>query len=282
MTNVWFITGSARGLGRAIAEKALATGAKVVATARHTDALADLVSQYGDNLLPLQLDVTDEDAVNKAIKTAQTHFGSVDVLVNNAGYAQMAATEEMSTADFKAQMDTDFYGTLFTIRAVLPIMRLQKAGRIINISSIGGRVGGPGLSAYQSAKFAVNGLTEVVASEVTPFNIQVTTVEPGGMRTDWGGKSMSAVQSDVYAETVGQWIKLVHDGWDAENDPDHPRYVSEPAKVADAIYTLSEMPKAPTHLLIGKDAQASAKQHAEALAKSDAENAALTESTGNM
>lgn len=282
MTKIWFITGSARGLGRAITEMALASGASVIATARHTDSLADLTAQYGGHLLPLQLDVTDEKAVTSVIQTGYQHFGSIDVLVNNAGFAQMAATEEMRTEDFKAQMDTDFYGTLFTIRAVLPIMRQQRAGRIINISSIGGRVGGPGLSAYQSAKFAVNGLTEVVASEVKPFNIQVTTVEPGGMRTDWGGKSMSAVPSDIYAETVGQWIKLVHDGWDAPDDNTHPRYISEPKKVAAAIETLVKMPQAPTHLLLGKDAQASAKAHADALAKSDADNAALTESTGNF
>ncbi|WP_243676964.1 SDR family NAD(P)-dependent oxidoreductase [Secundilactobacillus collinoides] len=282
MTKIWFITGSARGLGRAITEMALASGASVIATARHTDSLADPTAQYGDHLLPLQLDVTDEKAVTSVIQTGYQHFGSIDVLVNNAGFAQMAATEEMRTEDFKAQMDTDFYGTLFTIRAVLPIMRQQRAGRIINISSIGGRVGGPGLSAYQSAKFAVNGLTEVVASEVKPFNIQVTTVEPGGMRTDWVASQcppyhltytpkLSGSGSN-WCTTVGMPLMITRTPATSVNQK----------KVAAAIETLVKMPQAPTHLLLGKDAQASAKAHADALAKSDADNAALTESTGNF
>ncbi|MCI1985159.1 MAG: SDR family NAD(P)-dependent oxidoreductase [Lactobacillus sp.] len=278
MTKTWFITGSSRGLGRAIAQQALQAGDQVVATARDTSALASLVTTYGAQVYPLALDVTDMAAVNDAVKAASHHFGGIDVLVNNAGFANMASVEEMPLASFKAQMDTDFYGTLYTIKAVLPEMRKKQHGHIINISSIGGRVGGPGLGAYQSAKFAVNGLTEVVHEEVAPFNIQVTTVEPGGMRTDWGGRSMQADKATAYQATVGQWIDLVHEQWDS----DAPRYVSEPEKVAQVIYTLSDMANAPTHLLIGKDAYTSAQQHAKALAKSDQANEALTLSTGNL
>ncbi|GAX00666.1 SDR family NAD(P)-dependent oxidoreductase [Secundilactobacillus silagei] len=279
MTKTWFITGSSRGLGHAIATRALQAGDQVVATARHTDALKDLVAQYGDQLFPLALDVTDADAVAKTVKTATDHFGNIDVLVNNAGFANMAALEDVPLDDFKRQMDTDFYGTLYTIKAILPSMRKRQNGHIINISSIGGRAGSAGLAAYQSAKFAVNGLTEVVAQEVAPFNVKVTTVEPGGMRTDWGGKSMEADVDSVYQDTVGAMISMVHDGWD---DPESDnRYVSEPAKVADAIYTLSNMTEAPVHLLIGKDAEQGAEMHEKMLHDSDAKFKELTESTGN-
>ncbi|ARN92479.1 short-chain dehydrogenase/reductase [Levilactobacillus brevis] len=277
MTKTWFVTGSSRGLGRAIVENSLSNGDNVVATAKNTASLADLAAEYGEHIYPLSLDVTDVDAVDAAIQMAIQHFGTIDVLVNNAGFADMDSVEEMPLATFKAQMDTDFYGTLYTIRAVLPTMREAKAGRIINISSIGGRIGGAGLSAYQSAKFAVNGLSEVLVHEVQSFGIQVTTVEPGGMRTEWGGDSMKAASSDLYKDSVGQAISMIHDQWHHAGD----RYVSEPDKVAAAIHTLSEMPQAPVHLLIGKDAEQAAQQNAETLAKNDMANRSLTESTGN-
>ncbi|WP_353989630.1 SDR family NAD(P)-dependent oxidoreductase [Pediococcus argentinicus] len=275
MTKTWFITGSSRGLGRAIAEEALQNGEQVVATARKVASLDDLVAKYADLIYPLSLDVSDNDAVQKTISEAVEHFGKIDVLVNNAGYADLAPVEEMSLETFKAQMDTDFYGTLYTIKAVLPLMREQKSGHIINISSIGGRIGGASLGAYQSAKFAVNGLTEVTAQEVAPFNVRVTTIEPGGMSTDWGGKSMTTKTSSNYKDTVGQAISYIHDQWNS----DAPRYVSDPKKVAKAIFKVSNMDDAPVHLLMGKDAAPSAKQHAEELAASDAEYKDLTEST---
>lgn len=277
MTNVWFITGSARGLGRSMTEKALTEGARVVATARHTDSLADLVAKYGDQIYPMALDVTDEAAVTSAVNEAHDHFGGLDVLVNNAGFADMDSVEEMDMDSFKHQMDTDYYGTLYAIRAALPFMRVQKSGHIINISSVGGRAGTAGLGAYQSAKFAVDGLTEVVALETKPFNIQVTAVEPGGMRTDWGGKSMKAASSDLYKESVGQMINMIHDNWGGDADGMMP--ISDPSKVADAVYTLSEMNPAPQHLLLGKDAAFGAKKHADELAASDEANRELTEST---
>lgn len=276
MTKVWFITGSSRGLGLAIAEKVLSTGDKVVATARHTDNLKGLVYRYGDQVMTLSLDVTDEKAVDKAINQTVIHFKKIDVLVNNAGFANMDSVEEMQMDSFKKQMDTDFYGTLFTIRASLPIMRDQKAGRIINISSVGGRAGSAGLGAYQSAKFAVGGLSEVVAQEVKPFNIHVTAVEPGGMRTDWGGSSMKVVSSHIYADTVGKMIDMIHSNWGHLDGG-----VSEPVKVADAIYTLSRMDSTPTHLLLGRDAEMVAKQHADTLATADKMNQNLTRSTSN-
>ncbi|PMD73125.1 SDR family NAD(P)-dependent oxidoreductase [Companilactobacillus nuruki] len=278
MTRTWFITGSSRGLGRSIAENALNNGDNVVATARNTKRFDDLLEKYGNQIYPISLDVTDVKDVNEAIQRAIEHFGSIDILVNNAGFADMDSVEEMSLDTFKSQMDTDFYGTLYTIKAVLPAMRKAKSGRIINISSIGGRIGGPGLGAYQSAKFAVNGLSEVLSHEVQPFGIQVTTVEPGGMRTEWGGDSMDAARSDIYKDTVGQAIDMIHDQWHAYGE----RYISEPEKVAEAIYTLSEMKQAPVHLLIGKDAEQAAEQHAKELAKNDELNRKLTESTGNM
>ncbi|GEK28592.1 SDR family NAD(P)-dependent oxidoreductase [Furfurilactobacillus siliginis] len=277
MTQTWFITGSSRGLGRAITENALAAGDNVVATARNLTALADLVAKYGTQLYPLQLDVSDSAAVTRAITAATQHFNQIDVLVNNAGYANMAAIEETDLADFKAQMDTDFYGTLSTIQAVLPQMRERRAGHIINISSIGGRTGSAGLGAYQSAKFAVNGLTEVLGIEVAPFNIQVTTVEPGGMKTDWGGKSMAVATDSHYQETVGQAVTMIHNAWETDNTV---RYASDPTKVATVIYKLSEMTAAPRHLLIGKDAAQSASDSAKKLAESDEKYRALTNATG--
>lgn len=276
MSQVWFITGASRGLGRAIAQRVLEHGDYVVATARKVAVLSGLVDQFGKQVETLPLDVTDEQAVNSAIATAKEHFGCIDVLVNNAGYADMAPAEEMAMSSFKNQMDTDFYGTLYTVRAVLPLMRTQKSGRILNVTSIGGRIGSAGLSAYQSAKFAVEGLTEVLAKEVTPFGIQVTAVEPGTMRTEWATKSMGAAKSPVYQDTVGKAIAAIHEDWAGIE----AQYVNEPAKVADALYKLAHMDKAPVHLLIGKDARLSAEQHAKWLASEDAKNAPLTDSTG--
>jgi NAD(P)-dependent dehydrogenase (short-subunit alcohol dehydrogenase family) len=190
MTNndpqVWFITGSSRGLGRALVDGVLAAGHRVVATARTPAQLDDLVARHGERVKPVALDVTDPAQAERAVKEAVAAFGRIDVLVNNAGYANTNAFEDLPLDDFRAQIDTNFYGVVYVTRAVLPVMRAQRSGRILLVSSIGGRRGGtPGLSAYQAAKFAVAGFGEVLINEIAPLGIQVTIVEPGGFATDW-------------------------------------------------------------------------------------------------
>ena len=191
MSKTWLITGSSRGLGRHLAEAVLEAGNNLVATARRTESLNDLVEKYGDRVRVVALDVTDPAAARAAVAATVEAFGRLDVLVNNAGYADVAAIEDMPEADFRAQIEANLFGVVNVTRAALPIMREQGAGHIIQISSVGGRVGVPGLGAYQAAKWAVGGFSEVLAKEVASFGIKITVAEPGGMRTNWAGSSMT-------------------------------------------------------------------------------------------
>ena len=186
MSKVWLITGSANGLGRNIAEAVLAHGDRLIATARKPQQLSALKEQYGGQVVTATLDVTDAAAAEAAVKLAVAEFGRLDVLVNNAGYGNVAPFEQTTPEAFKAQIDTNFYGVVNLARAALPVMRGQRSGHIINISSVGGRIATPGLSAYQSAKWAVGGFTEVLAMEAAAFGVKVIAVEPGGMRTNSG------------------------------------------------------------------------------------------------
>ena len=195
MSKVWFITGSSRGLGRALAEAVLAAGHRLVATARNPEELRTLVATAPDRSRAVALDVMDPAAARKAIDAAVAAFGRIDVLVNNAGYANVASIEDLPEDDFRAQVETNFFGVVNVTRAALPVLRAQRDGHIIQVSSIGGRSGSPGLAAYQSAKWAVGGFSEVLATEVRPLGIRVTIVEPGGMRTDWAGSSMRVLES---------------------------------------------------------------------------------------
>ena len=190
MSSVFFLTGSSRGLGRAIAEAVLDGGHRLVATARDPRSLDDLVASHGDRILALALDVTDAAAAEAAIAAGVERFGRIDVVVNNAGYADLAAVEDVTLEDFRRQIDTNLFGVVNVTKAALPVLREQGAGHIIQISSIGGRLATPGLSAYQSAKWAVGGFSSVLAAEVAPLGIRVTVLEPGGMETDWAGSSM--------------------------------------------------------------------------------------------
>jgi NAD(P)-dependent dehydrogenase (short-subunit alcohol dehydrogenase family) len=277
MTNghspVWFITGSSRGLGRAIAVGALEAGHRVVATARKASSLDDVARHYGEAVKVVPLDVTDAEQAVRTVNTAVKAFGRIDVLVNNAGYANTASAEEMPLDDFRRQIDTNFYGVVYVTRAVLPVMRAQRSGRILQISSIGGRRGGtPGLSAYQAAKFAVAGFSEVVMNEVAPLGIQVTIVEPGGFATDWGGSSMTIYPSKPdYEATVGQTAKRLR------GDAGSARGV--PEKAAKALLTLASMPKQPRRLVLGTDAYVLAKATAQDLMVSDDANRQLSAST---
>ncbi|HET6711343.1 SDR family oxidoreductase [Amycolatopsis sp.] len=196
MSRVWFVTGTSRGFGRVWAEAALGRGDKVAATARNVAALDDLVDRYGENVLPITLDVTDRSAVEQAVKTAHAHFGQLDVVVNNAGYGLFAMTEEVTEQQARDQFETNVFGALWVTQAVLPYLRERGSGHIIQVSSIGGLRAFPGLGIYNASKWALEGLSEALAAEVAGFGVKVTIIEPAGYATDWGGSSA------VYSEHV--------------------------------------------------------------------------------
>jgi NAD(P)-dependent dehydrogenase (short-subunit alcohol dehydrogenase family) len=262
MSKVWFVTGSSRGLGRAIAEAVLAAGDQVVATARRPEQLVDLFAKYGDMVLPLALDVRDNDAVQAAVRSGYTTFGRYNVVVNNAGYGDVAAVEDVTLEDFRAQIDTNFFGVVNVTKAALPLLRAQGYGHIFQVSSLGGRIGSVGLSAYQSAKWAVGGFSTVLAQEVAPLGIKVTVLEPGGMATDWAGSSMRIPPvSAPYEKTVGEFARMLQEASGAE--------VTDAVKVAQAIRTLADNDDPPTRILLGADAVEYAAAAARVLADSD-------------
>src|SRR6202020_848447 len=188
MSNVWLITGSGNGLGRDIAEAALAGGGSGGAGARRTEELAPLVAQYGERVKSVGLEVRDEAAAKAAVQLAVDSFGRLDVLVNNAGYGQIAPFEQMSGEDFQVVVDTCFYGVVYTTRASIPVMRKQRSGHIFQVSSVGGRIAVPGNTPYHAAKWAVGGFSDSLAMEVAPFGVKICTLEPGGIQTNWGGR----------------------------------------------------------------------------------------------
>ena len=243
-SRVWFITGSTSGFGRALVDAARARGERVVATARRPDALAEL---EGDDVLVLELDVTREDAVEPALDLAVERFGRIDVLVNNAGIGFVGALEEMRLEDLRGAMETMFFGPAALTRAVLPRMRAQGSGTIVQISSQGGRMAGPGISAYSAAKFALEGLSEALAAEIAPFGVRVLIVEPGNFRTGLLGRSMHmAAPMEEYATTVG-----VTRSYFASADGRQP---GDPAKAAAAIMTALDADEPPLRLALGADA----------------------------
>jgi NAD(P)-dependent dehydrogenase (short-subunit alcohol dehydrogenase family) len=246
-TQTWFITGSSRGFGRALTVAALEAGDQVVATARKPDQLDDLVQKYGDRVLPVALDVTDRAAAVTAIDAAMARFGRIDVVVNNAGYANVAAVEHMPEDDFRQQFDTNFWGVYNVSTAVLPVLKSQGAGTIVQFSSIGGRVGGtPGLGSYQAAKFAVDGFTRVLAAETAPIGIRYLVVEPGGFATDWAGSSMQ-IQDVVreYDQTVGATVRLLGTSTVAAGDP---------KRAGEILIRVVKRQTVPSHLVLGAGA----------------------------
>ena len=240
----WLITGSSRGLGREMAEAALAGGDNVVATARRTDQLDDLVTKYGERVATFALDVTDAEAAKAAVEFAVDRFGRLDVVVNNAGYAASAPIEQMAERDFRDQFEANFFGVVNVTRAALPVLRKQRGGHFVQVSSVGGRVGGsPGMGAYQSAKFAVEGFSEVLNNEVTPFGVKVIIVEPGPFRTDWAAFSTDAAIDPDYDGTVGEM-----DRFRAKTAATWPGDPVRAAKVVrDAVYA----DEPPLRLLLG-------------------------------
>jgi NAD(P)-dependent dehydrogenase (short-subunit alcohol dehydrogenase family) len=272
MTQVWLITGSARGLGRAIAEGVLAAGDKLIATARNPQQLSDLVERYGDHVRAVALDVTDERAAMAAVQLAVDVFGRLDVLVNNAGYGNLAAIEDTTIQDFRAQLETNLFGVVNLTKAAIPVMRRQGAGRILQFSSVGGRVGPIGRGAYAAAKWGVEGFSEVLAKEVGPFGIKVTIIEPGGFRTDFAGSSQTILADNpAYASTVGAVARFQR-----EYDGAQP---GDPKKAAAAIVNIARLDEPPMRLLLGRDAVRAAAEAERARADADRKWRSLSEST---
>jgi NAD(P)-dependent dehydrogenase (short-subunit alcohol dehydrogenase family) len=247
MNQVFFVTGSSRGLGRQIAEEALAAGHRVVATARNPRDLDDLARRYGDSVHVEQLDVTDPAAAQRAVENGAAAFGRLDVVVNNADQGDRVSLEDTTIEVFRRQVETNFLGTVYVTKAAVPILREQGGGRIIQVSSLGGRMGSPGMTAYQSAKWAVGGFSESLAAEVAPLGIKVTVLEPGGMRTDWAGSSMTTPPiSAPYQDTVGASARAMAGFERVAN--------SDPRKVARIVLTVAELDDPPLRLLAGSDA----------------------------
>jgi NAD(P)-dependent dehydrogenase (short-subunit alcohol dehydrogenase family) len=261
---VWLVTGSASGLGRNIAEAVLASGDSLVATARDPRRLDDLVQTYGDQIRTAPLDVADEDAAYRAVQAAVDAFGRLDVVVNNAGYGDIAPFEQLSSERFKALIDTNLYGVVNMSRAALPIMRKQKSGYILQISSVGGRLAVAGGAGYHAAKWAVGGFTEALAQEVAPFGVKVCALEPGGMRTNWGARASKETPDLIqdYEASVGAVAGMLKSHWGQET--------SDPGKVAQVVLRLAASERLPAHLLLGSDAVLYAGQ-AEATRAADAE-----------
>lgn len=260
---IWFITGTSRGLGLSIAEAALNSGASIIATARDTAKLTPLVEKYGaDRVLSLSLNVADNDSVLAAVKAGHEKFGRIDIVVNNAGYANTVAIEDITIEDFRAQVDTNYMGVVYVTKAIIPIMRVQGSGHFFQISSLGGRVGTAGVAAYQSAKWAVGGFSTVLAQEVAPLGIKVTVLEPGGIRTDWAGSSMKIPPvSEPYKQTVGVTAEMLRKYG--------PHFPSLPEKIADIVVKLSEENDPPLRLLVGPETVDMAAEAAKKIADSD-------------
>jgi NAD(P)-dependent dehydrogenase (short-subunit alcohol dehydrogenase family) len=247
MTKVWFITGSSRGLGRSLTEAVLAKGHQVAATARKPEQLNDLAAKYAGQLLPLPLDVTNNEQIRSAVAKTIEHFGRIDVLVNNAGFGITGAAEAFTDEQVRSQLDTNLYGPIEITRTVIPYMRKQRSGRILQISSIGGRVGTAGLTMYQAAKFGLSGFAEALSRELAPLGIYVTSIEPGGFRTDWAGDSMSyAPDVEGYDNTIGAIKQILSSGSFVP--------VGDPAKAAKVMTDLVEHPAPPIHLVLGSEA----------------------------
>lgn len=246
MQKVWFITGSSRGLGKSLTEAVLKSGDKVAATARNIQQLDALAAQYPKQLLTIQLDVTDYDKVHLAVSQTVSHFGQIDVLVNNAGFGITGAAEAFTDEQVRSQLETNLYAPIEITRAVLPYMRKQGSGRILQISSIGGRIGNAGVSIYQAAKFGVSGFSEALAKEVAELGIKVTSVEPGGFRTDWAGESMTYAKTIEGYATVNQRAEYFSSGAFVP--------VGDPQKAAKLMVDLATHPNPPVHLVLGSEA----------------------------
>ncbi len=243
---VWFITGASTGFGRLLAEQVLAKGDKVVATARKPEQIADLTHNHPEAALALSLDVTDETAIEAAVDAAIRQFGRIDVLVNNAGYGLAGAIEEATQDEYMPVFETNVFGLISVTKAILPHLRKQRSGHIVNLSSVGGLIGSPGWGFYNASKFAVEGFSEALAAELSPLGIHVTIVEPGPFRTDFLGRSGVEAHQRIadYDQTAGKTRQYFHE--------QAGKQAGDPAKAASAIITAVEAANPPKHLLLGK------------------------------
>jgi NAD(P)-dependent dehydrogenase (short-subunit alcohol dehydrogenase family) len=247
-SKVWLITGCSSGFGRALAEAVLKKGDSLIATAREPEQLRALIEHYPETAKAVRLDVTSFQDIQAAIDTAIATFGRVDVLVNNAGHGLIAALEEVTDVDMHQFFETNFFGAVRMMQTVLPLMRQQGSGHIVNLSSTAGLVGFGGSSLYCGAKFALEGTSEALAKELESFGIKVTLIEPGAFRTDFNGRSLAAAERsmDAYATVSGASLQ-----WFKEMDGKQP---GNPAKAAQAIIQVVESPHPPLRLALGSDA----------------------------
>ena len=258
---VWLITGCSTGFGREMAKILVGRGYRIAATARDPATLADLVAGHDASALALKLDVDKAADVQAVVEATKKKFGRIDVLVNNAGYGYLAAIEEGDDADIRAMFETNVFGLAAMTRAVLPVMRAQKSGAIVNISSMGGFIGFPGSGYYAATKFAVEGLSEALAKEVAPFGIKVLIVEPGPFRTDWGGRSLKTPKRpiDAYSETAIARRKQIQ-GYSGQQPGD-------PVRGAEAIIATVERSDPPLRLPLGNFAYDAMRAEIEAVRK---------------
>ena len=249
MSQRWLITGSSRGLGRALAEAVLAAGHRLVATARDAAQLAPLAQRYGQAVRTVSLDVTDPAAAHRAVQVAADAFGGLDVLVNNAGYGNVGSVEDTDLDEFRAQIETNLFGTLIMTKAAIPLMREQRSGHILQLSSVGGRIGAPGRAPYSAAKWGVEGFSESLALEMALIGVHVTLIEPGGFRTDFAGASTTLREGRAeYDAVVGATARRQRD-YDG-------RQPGDPGRAAQAILELAGMTDPPLRLALGSDAVA--------------------------
>ena len=248
MSKVWFITGCSTGFGRNLAMEALQRGNQVAVTSRNTEDVKDIVARFPDNAVAIKLDVTNNQEVAAAVKEAQERFGRIDVLVNNAGIGYLGAIEESEETEYRRMFEINFFGLATVTNAVLPMMRSQRSGHIVNISSIGGMVAFPGVGFYNATKFAVTGYSEALAKETAPLGIKVTVVAPSGFRTDWAGRSANNTKNiiDDYAATAHTNQNNIR-GYSG-NQP------GDPVRAAQAIIKAVESDTPPVRLLLGAGA----------------------------
>lgn len=247
MSQRWLITGSSRGIGRALSQAVLDAGHRLVATAREPAQLADLADRYGDAVRTAALDVTEPAAAQAAVRLAVESFGGLDILVNNAGYGNVSAVEDTQLDDFRRQVETNLFGTIIMTKAAIPVMRKQRSGHIIQFSSVGGRIGAPGRAPYSAAKWGVEGFSEALALEMALIGVKVTIIEPGGFRTDFAGSSTSLKEGrPEYDAVVGATARLQR--------AYHNRQPGDPARAARVIIEIAAMEEPPFRLPLGSDA----------------------------
>jgi NAD(P)-dependent dehydrogenase (short-subunit alcohol dehydrogenase family) len=271
LSKTFFLTGSARGLGRSLAEAILKAGHRLIATARQPEQLDDLTQRYGKNVLPLSLDVTDYRRAQAAMQQGAKHFGGLDVVINNAGGAVVGSVEDLTPEVFQDQIALNFMGAIHVTKAAIPLFRKLGGGHLILVSSIGDRIATPGASAYYASKWAVAGFAESLALEVGPLGVKVSAVEPGGMKTDFAeDRSLKLVSSNaVYDATVGATARMM-------KSDEYADQLGDPAKVANVILEVAALEQPPLRLLMGSGTMQYAHSFDQARAAADEKWKALT------